>query len=61
MADISPEAFDEQTDALMTEQEQAQVEGNIAKANRIERELRAMFVRKYGTGPAVGSSGGPTA
>lgn len=53
--------FDEQTDALMTEQEQAQTEGNLGKVDRLEREIRARFVRKYGTGAAVGSSGGPTA
>ena len=44
----------------MTEQEKAQAAGNLAKASRIERELRALFVRRYGTDPAVGSSGGPT-
>ena len=60
MSDIG-DNFDEQTDALMVEQEQAQVEGNTSKVTRLERELRALFVRKYGTGAAVGSSGGPTA
>ena len=53
--------FDEQTDALMTEQELAQAEGNLATVDRIEKELRARFVKRYGTGGVIGSSGGPTA
>ncbi len=53
--------FDEKTDELMTQQEQAQVEGNLGKVNRLEREIRARFVKRYGTGAAIGSSGGPTA
>ncbi len=61
MSDIGDDSFDEKTDDLMTQQELAQVEGNLGKVNRLERELRARFVRRYGTGPAVGSSGGPTA
>ncbi len=53
--------FDEQTETLMTESEEAALAGNIAKRDRIEKQLRALFVKRYGTGPAVGSSGGPTA
>ena len=55
------DTFDEKADELLTEQDQALQEGNIAKANRLEREIRAMFVRRHGTAPAIGSSGGPTA
>ena len=61
MTDIDPAAFDEQTEALMSEQEEAGLQGNFAKRDRIERDLRALFVKRYGTGPAIGSSGGPTA
>ena len=53
--------LDKEADGLMVDKEQAQVEGNTSKVTRLERELRALFVRKYGTGAAVGSSGGPTA
>ena len=60
MSDIGADDFEEQTDQLMTEQEQAQTEGNLSKVDRLERELRARFVRKYGTGAAIGTSGGPT-
>ena len=59
MSDIDGD-FDEKTDDLMTQQEQAQVEGNLGKVDRLEREIRARFVKRYGTGAVVGSSGGPT-
>ena len=49
--------FDEKVETLMNEQDQAQQAGNIAKRDRIERQLRGLFVRKYGTGPAVGEGG----
>lgn len=57
MNQINTDNFDEKTDDLMTEQAQAQAEGNIGKANRLERELRALFVKRYGSGPIVGSEG----
>ena len=53
--------FDELSETLFAEQEEATHNGNIAKAQRIEKQIRSMFVKRYGTGPAVGSSGGPTA
>ena len=61
MNETDADSFGEQTDALMTEQEQAQAEGNVGKVDRLERQIRARFVRRYGTDPAIGSSGGPTA
>jgi hypothetical protein len=61
MNEIDANNFDEQTETLMTESEEAAQQGNLAKRDRIEKQLRALFVRRYGTGPAIGSSGGPTA
>ena len=55
------DAFDEAADNLMDEQARAQATGNLAKVKRLDREIRALFVRRYGTDPAVGSSGGATA
>ena len=60
MSEIDADNFDERADALVAEEEQARAAGNLGKANRLEREIRALFVRRFGTGPAVGSSGGPT-
>ena len=61
MGESNDDNFDEGVDTLLIQQEQAQVEGNLATVDRIEKELRARFVKRYGTGAAVGSSGGPTA
>ena len=60
MHEIDASNFDEKTDDLMTAADAARAAGNLAKADRLEREIRALFVKRYGTGPAVGSSGGPT-
>ena len=60
MSEIAAENFDERTGAMMGEAAAAREAGNGAKANRLEREIRAMFVQRYGTGPVVGTSGGPT-
>ncbi len=61
MSDIDTDSFNERTDDLMTEESQARAQGNTAKSRRLQREIRAMFVRQYGTDSAVGSSGGATA
>ena len=61
MHEIDADNFDERADNLMNEEAQARAAGNLGKASRLEREIRALFVKRYGTGPAVGSSGGPTA
>ena len=61
MNEIDADSFDEKTTELMNQQDQATAAHDDAKAQRIERQLRQMFVRRYGTGPAIGSSGGPTA
>ncbi len=60
MSDINTDSFNEKTDQLMTEESQARAQGNFGKSKRLQREIRAMFVRQYGTEPATGSSGGPT-
>ncbi len=60
MSETAADNFDETTDDLMTQEEQARSEGNLGKASRLQREIRALFVKRYGTAPAVGSSGGPT-
>ena len=60
MSEINVGGFDEKVETLMTESQQAGDAGNLAKGDRLEHEIRALFVRKYGTGAAVGSSGGPT-
>ena len=60
MSEINVGGFDEKVEALMNESEQAASAGNLAKRDRLEHEIRALFVRKYGTGAVVGSSGGPT-
>ena len=52
--------FDEKVETLMNESQQAGDAGNLAKRDRLEHEIRALFVKRYGTTPAVGSSGGPT-
>ena len=61
MSEIDAENFDEKTEALMGEEAEARAAGNFGKSKRLEREIRALFVKKYGTGPVVGSSGGPPA
>ena len=61
MSEIDAENFDEKAEDLMSEEAAARAAGNLGKSKRLEREIRALFVRRYGTGPAVGSSGGPTA
>ncbi len=61
MSDIDSDTFEEQTTGLMNEAAQARVTGNLAKARRLQKQIDAMFVRQYGTDPAVGSSGGATA
>ena len=60
MSEINTDSFNEKTDQLMTEESQARAQGNLGKSKRLQREIRAMFVRQYGTDAAVGSSGGPT-
>ena len=60
MNEINADGFDEKVEILMDESEQAAVAGNLNKRDRIEREIRALFVKRHGTAPAVGSSGGPT-
>ena len=61
MSEINKGDFDERADALMDEEKQARASGNLGKSERLEREIRALFVRQYGSGPVVGTSGGPTA
>ena len=61
MDPIDSDTFNERADDLMTEEVQARARGNLGKSKRLQREIRALFVRQYGTEPAIGSSGGPTA
>ena len=60
MSETNVGGFDEKVETLMNESEQAGDAGNLAKRDRLEGEIRALFVKKYGTGAIVGSSGGPT-
>ena len=60
MSENNSHDFDEKADDLMAEEAAARAAGNLGKSKRLEREIRALFVRQYGTGSAVGSSGGPT-
>ena len=60
MSEAGDDAFDEKTDALMDEAAAARAAGNLGKSKRLERQIRGLFIRKYGTGAVVGSSGGPT-
>ena len=57
MSEIDAENFDEKTEALMVEAAEARLEGNLGKSNRLEREIRALFVRRFGSEPIVGSGG----
>ena len=61
MSETSIDNFDERTEELMIAQESAQMAGELGKVNRLEGELRKLFERRYGTAPAVGTAGGPTA
>ena len=60
MSEINTDTFSERADELMTQESEARAQGNFGKSNRLQREIRAMFVRQYGIEPATGSSGGPT-
>ena len=41
----------------MAEETQARATGQLGKSKRLQREIRALFVRQYGTDPAVGEGG----
>ncbi len=60
MSDIDSDTFEEQTTGLMNEAAQARATGNRGKANRLQKQIDAMFASQYGTEPATGTSGGPT-
>ena len=57
---INPDVFDEKTTELMEEASQARATGNSGKANRLQKQIDAMFTAQYGSEAAVGTSGGPT-
>ena len=60
MKQIDPDTFDERSTQLMEEASQARATGNRGKANRLQREIDALFKSQYGDEAAVGTSGGPT-
>ena len=49
--------FDEKTTQLMDEAAQARSAGNLAKSTRLQKEIDAMFAKRYGGEPIVGSGG----
>ena len=57
MSEINTDDFDEKTETLMNEEAEARAAGNLGKSNRLQREIRALFVRRYGKEPIVGSGG----
>ena len=54
---IDPDTFDEQTTDLMNEAAQARATGEHAKARRLQKQIDAMFAKRYGDEPIVGSRG----
>ena len=57
MSEADDDAFDEKADALMSEETQARATGDLGKANRLQREIRSLFVRRYGNESIVGEGG----
>ena len=57
MSDIDPDTFEEQTTDLMNEAGQARATGHLAKARRLQKQIDAMFAKRYGDEPIVGSGG----
>ena len=57
VAEMDQVDFDAKTEALQNQQLDAQARGNTAEAEKIDREIRRLFVQRYGTDPIVGEGG----